>query len=225
MKKLSRYAAWQASLMKPYLGRTILELGAGTGTMSEFYKDCDRLWLGEISEEYRKILQERFAGLYHVESCHLDLERPERPKEVEEDPDTIVSTNVLEHIENHEEAIRFARQTLAPGGHLILLVPAMPGIFGTLDVKLDHHRRYDKESLANLLEENGFVIERIRYLNALGAIGWWFNGKVLKRKILPKRQLGMMDRLLPYLKLEYKLGLPFGLSLLVVAKKPKGNYS
>ncbi len=225
MKKLSRYAAWQASLMKPYFGKRIFELGSGTGTMSEYYKDCDRLWLGEISDEYRKILDERFEGLHHVESCFLDLENPTKPEEINEEPDTVVSTNVFEHIKDHEAAFRFARDVLEPGGHLILLVPAMPGIFGTLDEKLDHYRRYDKDSLGDLLEENGFVIERMHYLNALGAIGWWFNGKILKRTILPKRQLGLMDKLLPYLKLEYKLNLPWGLSVLAVAKKPKGKYS
>ncbi|MCB9770328.1 MAG: glycosyltransferase [Candidatus Omnitrophica bacterium] len=225
MRKLSRYARWQASLMKPYFGRRIFELGAGTGTMSEFYKDCDQLLLGEISEDYRRILDERFDGLSHIRTCHLDLENPTKPEEMEEAPDTIVSTNVLEHIENHEEALRFARDVLEPGGHLILLVPAMPGIYGTLDAKLDHYRRYDREGLAELLEESGFVIEKIRHLNALGALGWWFNGKILKRKILPKRQLGVMDKLLPYLKIEYKFNLPYGLSLLVVAKKPKGHYS
>jgi len=225
MKKLSRYAAWQASLITPYFGRTVFELGAGTGTMSEYYKNCDKLWLGEISEEYRKILDERFEGLYHVQTCFLDLENPTLPEEIDEAPETIVSTNVLEHIENHEEAVRFARETLSPGGYLILLVPAMPGIFGTLDEKLDHYRRYNKDSLGDLLEENGFVIEKMRYMNALGAVGWWVNGRILKRKILPKRQLGLMDWLLPYVKLEYKLNPPVGLSVLAVAKKPKGKYS
>lgn len=225
MKRLSRYAAWQASLMKPFFGRKIFELGAGTGTMSEYYKDCDRLWLGEISEEYRKILSERFEGLSHIKPCPLDLEAPTRPRELDEDPDTIVSTNVLEHIDSHTEALRFAHDILAPGGHLILLVPAMPGLYGTLDEKLGHHRRYDREGLGDLLEEHGFVIEQLRYLNSLGALGWWFNGRILRRKILPKRQLGLMDKLLPLLKFEYRLNLPFGLSVLAVAKKPKGKYS
>ena len=115
MKKLSRYAAWQASLMRPHLGGRIFELGAGTGAMSRYYTGAERLWLGEISEEYRKVLKDRFGDLPNVQVCHLHLENPERPPEIDCDPDTIVSTNVLEHIEDHAGALRFAFRCLKTG--------------------------------------------------------------------------------------------------------------
>jgi glycosyltransferase involved in cell wall biosynthesis len=220
MRRLSRYAAWQASLMRPYFGRRIFELGAGTGAMSRFYTRAERLWLGEISEDYRRTLMERFADLPNVQVCFLDLENPELPPEIDRAPDTIVSSNVLEHIKDHEGVLRFSFETLEPGGCLILLVPAMQKIYSPLDEGLDHYRRYDKEGLSTLLREAGFFVENIRYMNALGALGWWFNGKVLKRKLLPEKQLSLMDHLLPYLKFEYKFRMNFGLSLLAVARKP-----
>jgi glycosyltransferase involved in cell wall biosynthesis len=221
MQKLSRYAAWQAKIMRPYFGKRIFELGAGTGNMSRYYTGADRLWLGEISDEYRGLLNERFKGLDFVQVCHLDLEAPLCPPEMDAAPDTIVSTNVLEHIENHEEAIRFAFDLLDPGGRLILLVPAMPSLYCSFDKGLDHYRRYEAAGLSQILAKTGFTVEQARYMNALGALGWWFNGKVLKRRILPTNQLRMMDKLLPLVRLEYGLRLPFGLSLLAVARKPE----
>jgi glycosyltransferase involved in cell wall biosynthesis len=219
MKHLSRYAAWQADLMRPYFGKKVFEMGAGTGNMSCHYTGADRLWLGEISENYRDWLKDRFKRLDHVQVFHLDLEDPVRPPELDEDPDTIVSTNVIEHIKNHREALRFACQCLAPGGRLILITPAMPSLYCTFDEGLEHQRRYSKEDLWQLLRDVGFEVEDIRHLNALGALGWWFNGKILKRKLLPSRQLRVMDILLPLVKLEYRWKLNYGLSLLAVARK------
>jgi SAM-dependent methyltransferase len=220
MQNLSRYAAWQAAVMRPFMGTRVLELGSGTGNMSRHYTGVERLWLADISPDYRQILTEQFSHLEHVRVCHLDLENPVKPPELDEAPDTLISTNVLEHIRNHEASLRFAYEVLAPGGRLILLVPAMPSLFSSFDSGLEHHRRYNAGTLRLLLEQTGFMVEVSRYMNVLGALGWWFNGKILRRKILPKNQLKLMDRLLPLVKVDYSLRLPFGLSLLVVAKKP-----
>lgn len=221
MENLSRYAAWQAELMGPFVGKKVLELGAGTGTMSDHYTAADRLWLAEISPFYHGILVKRFEAFPHVTVCHLDLEEPVRPPELDEAPDLVVSTNVIEHIQNHESAIQFAFDCLSPGGRIHLLVPAMPSLFCSFDEGLEHKRRYDRSTMTRLLENAGFVVDEIRFMNVLGALGWWFNGKLLKRKVLPTNQLRLMDILLPWVKLEYRFHLPIGLSLLVTAHKPQ----
>ncbi len=221
MENLSRYAAWQAGLMGPFVGKKVLELGAGTGTMSDHYAAADRLWLAEVSPYYLDILNRRFKSFSNVTICHLDLEAPIHPAELDDKPDLVVSTNVIEHIRNHEAAIQFAFDCLSPGGRIILLVPAMPSIFCSFDQGLEHQRRYDRKGMVRLLEGAGFEVEEIRFMNVLGALGWWFNGKVLRRKVLPTHQLRLMDLLLPWVKLEYCLRLPFGLSILARARKPE----
>jgi SAM-dependent methyltransferase len=221
MKRLTPYARWQADLIRPWLGQRVMELGSGTGNMSRYYTRAERLWLSDISEDYRTILEEQYAGSRQIQVCAIDLENPQLPVEVDTPPDTFVSTNVLEHIHNDSGVIRFAFDNLAPGGHLILLVPAMKALHSNLDIHLGHHRRYTAGMLRKLLSEAGFEVQTTRYMNALGAIGWWFNGKILKREILPKGQLGVMSWLLPLLKIEYALHTPFGLSVLAVGKKPE----
>ena len=69
------------------------------------------------------------------------------------------------------------------------------------------------------MTEAGFDVEKIRFLNRPGVLGWWLNSRVLKRKVLPKGQLAAFRWLLPLLKLEEKTDPSFGMSLLVLARK------
>ena len=65
----------------------------------------------------------------------------------------------------------------------------------------------------------GFAVEEIRYLNRPGVVGWWLNSRVLKRKVLPKQQLGAFRWLLPLLRAEETSPPSFGMSLLVLARR------
>ena len=134
--------------------------------------------------------------------------------------DTIVCMNVLEHIEDDAGTLADFCRVLQPGGHLALLVPAMPALYGSLDENLRHYRRYEKGGLATLVGRAGFTVESVRYLNRPGVLGWWLNSRVLKRRVLPKRQLGAFKWIMPLLRAEEKTEPSFGMSLLVLARKP-----
>ena len=56
--------------------------------------------------------------------------------------DTIVCMNVLEHIEDDHTTLADFARVLPAGGHLVLLVPSMKALYGTLDKHLNHFRRY-----------------------------------------------------------------------------------
>jgi hypothetical protein len=57
-------------------------------------------------------------------------------------------------------------------------------------------------------------------LNLLGVLGWWFNGKVLRKKIIPKSQMLLYDRILILSSLlERYLPKPMGLSVFCVGQK------
>ena len=61
------------------------------------------------------------------------------------------------------------------------------------------------------------MVDRAFHFNALGALGWWFNGQILRRKVLPGNQLRLFNLMTPVLRLESWFRLPFGLSLVVTA--------
>jgi len=82
----------------------------------------------------------------------------------------IFSLNVFEHIEDDSVAIREIWQKLKPGSTLLIYVPAFECLWSSLDDKLCHHRRYTKTTLRRLVEQEGFVIEDVRYADCLGFI-------------------------------------------------------
>src|SRR5205823_594100 len=140
----------------------------------------------------------------------------------EERIDSIVLSNVLEHIEDDAGALRRFRQILAPGGRVIVLVPALPAIFGAIDEAVGHFRRYTKTGLSLLIESEGFEVEHLEYMNVAGIAGWFVNGRVLKRRTLPPLQLRLYDQVMPLVaEAEARIGkLPIGMSLFAVARVP-----
>ncbi len=78
-----------------------------------------------------------------------------------DDPaDLVISCLVVEHLSDEEEASFYkrARETLAPGGVLILLVPGSPSDWGIEDEIAGHLRRYDPATIAQRLAPAGLAV-------------------------------------------------------------------
>jgi hypothetical protein len=105
---------------------------------------------------------------------------------------------------------------------LLLLVPAHKALFGRLDRKLQHYRRYSKKELIVKLTDAGFIIDKVEYMNFLSAIGWFIQYKVVGGKRMPKLKTKLLDKLIPVIAwIEKHISFPFGLSLLAIAKTEK----
>jgi SAM-dependent methyltransferase len=133
--------------------------------------------------------------------------------------DTVVCLNVLEHIEDDVATLADLYAVLPAGGRLVLIVPALARLYGTLDVHLHHFRRYEKAELEEKVRNAGFALEDCRFLNRPGILGWYLNGKILRRRVLPSGQLAAFRLLLPLLKREEANPPPVGMSLLAIARK------
>lgn len=81
--------------------------------------------------------------------------------------DLILLTDVLEHIEDDAGTLVALRSLLAPGGRLLLTVPALPALWTRHDEEHGHFRRYTRVQLAQRLAAAGFVIEKLSYYNSL----------------------------------------------------------
>jgi ubiquinone/menaquinone biosynthesis C-methylase UbiE len=222
MAKLAPYGKWVHDRFDHYLGDRVLEVGSGVGNQTMHFAHRERVIASDIEPHYLTELRTRFGRRPNVRiaSFTFPLTADARDDLWGERIDSIVCLNVLEHIEKHVETLADFRTVLQPGGRLALLVPAHQALYGTLDVNLNHFRRYDLEGLKTLVSEAGFQVESIRYLNRPGMFGWWLNSRVLKRKVLPKGQLAAFKWMKPFLKLEENHPPGFGLSLLVLARKP-----
>ncbi|MCM8787143.1 MAG: methyltransferase domain-containing protein [Candidatus Omnitrophica bacterium] len=222
-REVVEYYQWIVTLFSQYLGKRVLEVGAGIGTISEqLTRYVSELVISDIDEGCLKfIAKKKNLSL----SCNIDyalykLGEP-CPEAFLINPfDSIVIVNVLEHIANDFEALVFLRNALKHQGHIILLVPALQSIYGKLDTALGHVRRYSKKQLVKICNNAGYTIMKIRYINLIGIFGWWFNGKLLKREVVPESNFKYFKYLFPLVKaLESFHPLPLGISLLAIAHK------
>ena len=135
--------------------------------------------------------------------------------------DSILCSNVLEHIKDEQAALKNMHAVLKPGGRLVLVVPAGRWLYGSMDKVLGHWRRYSKTGLVTQLSGEGFEVETVFSMNKPGVLGWFMNGKVFHRKTLGKFQMKLFNALVPVFKILDPL-LPWtGLSLVVVARRKK----
>jgi len=222
MAMLSPYNRWLHERFEYYLGNRILEVGSGVGNQTRFFVDNrDRVIASDVEPHYVRELIGRFGDRSNVRiaSYRFPLVDSDRSDLGAEQIDTIVCMNVLEHIEDDAATLGDFAAVLPPGGKLVLLVPAMKALYGTLDQHLHHFRRYAREELQGKVSNAGFEIDTLRFLNRPAVPGWWLNSRVLRRHVMPKGQLRFFKWLMPLLKLEEKNPPGFGLSLLVLARK------
>jgi SAM-dependent methyltransferase len=217
METAAWYNKWLFSLIKPFIEGDILEAGGGIGNFTRMLATCGNVVSIDNNKDYVKKLKQ--IGNRRITAGFGDIDKGEyffRNKKF----NTVVCLNVLEHIEEDTKVLANMYKLIKSGGKLILLVPAHKGLYGRLDRELGHFRRYSKERISRKLRDSGFVIQSLRYLNMVGAVGWYLNSRVLKKKILPKNQLALFDQLSrPLLLLERSIEPPFGLSIFTVAEK------
>lgn len=204
-------------------GARILELGSGTGGNLDLLKRFGAVMAVEMNAAARAISLARHQG--------ADV----RPGTLPHDLglggqlfDLVCLFDVLEHVEDDDAALRTARAHLAPGGALLLTVPAYKALFGPHDEQLHHKRRYESAELAAKLRDAGFRVEKLSHINAAllpAALAARLLDKRLRRpnpvgaktppgpvNALLARIFGAEAWILPH------VNIPFGLSLLALAR-------
>lgn len=212
-----RYNRWLTSRVAPWVGRRVLEIGAGIGNMAEYFLDRERLVLAEPEAAYRDRLLSRFAGKPNVKVVPLRLPAVDAGLAAER-LDTVICLNVLEHVEADVAALEAMRGLLAPRGRVVLLVPALRALYGSLDTALGHFRRYTPAELREKIAAAGLRLVHIEYFNLGGVLGWWVTGRVLRRTIIPSGSLRLYDALVPLFRLERLLPWRLGQSLIAVGE-------
>ena len=220
LAELDRYNHWIYEQIAVAMGRRILEVGSGTGNITQFLcAGGNHVTATDVVPSYRNELQRLFAGNANVQVSQFDLDAKAPAEFVAEPFDTVVCLNVLEHIEDDLFALDQMREVLKPGGKLALLVPAHQILFGEFDRAVGHFRRYGKRELTAKLKQAGFAINEMKFFSLLATLPWLVNGRIFKRDYLPASQANLANRLVPLLKLERLIGPPCGLSLIAIARK------
>lgn len=205
-------------------GRQVLEIGASFGTLSRkiaAFADCAAL---------DQSLEALRAGGYPRAVCGDATRLPFQ----DESFDMVVALDVLEHLEDDRACVSEAFRVLRPRGHALFFVPACPVLWSDLDEINHHHRRYTREGLVRLFEEDSEVeIVKLSYFNffLFGPIlvvriiqramkHWWGQLSTASMKAPPAPINAMLKRFfLMEGRLVSRVDFPIGVSLILAARK------
>jgi len=214
-----RYKAYQLELLRPHLGSSVLEVGAGLGEFASQLSDLQRHVVTDADPAAVASMAARFATSPEVEARVLDLSRP---VEGGEPVEAVLAINVLEHIEDDGEALRRMASLVQPGGRVVIWVPGYMQLYGEFDRTVGHVRRYTPTTLRAAFERAGLRPVEIRPVNLLGGLAWWLmvrRGGVGGQR---PRLVRTYDRfVVPATRfLERRVTPPFGQSVLGIATVP-----
>jgi glycosyltransferase involved in cell wall biosynthesis len=215
-----QYLSWLARELRPHIGGEVLEIDAGIGNITARLIGKRALYVaGEKDPLHLHALRNRFLRTPNVAVRRLDPEISEDLAGLERRFDTVLCLNVLEYVEDPGVALASLRAVLKPDGVVVVLVPNGPALFGSLDRRLGHKRRYSSGEARRLLESQGFAVEDIYSFNKAGAAAWWVNGRVLGSTHINKAVLKIFDKTVwLWSRLDRLMPWP-GLTLTVVARK------
>jgi len=221
--RLKRYNRWIWDRMRPFVGQRVLEVGAGSGSMTRFLYGRELIVATDRETPYIDRLRNAFRRRPGIIVERLDLETDQALDLTRYSFDTVTCINVLEHIQDDEAALSRVSQLLTSGGRVIVYVPADKSLFGTMDEGVGHLRRYEKEELAGKLRSAGFEVEHMSYQNQLARTAWLFNSRIARRKALPSGQSRIFDYLVPLFRALEGENPSNGLSIVAVGRKKQAS--
>lgn len=174
---LHNYNKWLFSMFSKYIGKDVLEVGAGTGRFSNILaeQNLSKLVLLEPSllfvTRLKSEIRRNQGSLEIIQSDALSYDKPELYGTF----DSVVMVQVIEHVEDDLSVICHMTKYLKKGGYIIIQVPALKWLFGHWDKQAGHFRRYTKKDIRNFTENSGCWISEMYYFNFPGIFGWWFN--------------------------------------------------
>lgn len=227
MSGASNYHRWILEIFKPYLGVHLVEVGAGLGSFSELilsHHPCETLSLVEPSDSMYERLAAHAQQLetsVHVDTYHATFIEAAALIKAKHAPDSILYINVLEHIADDEGELNVVRLTLSERGRVFVFVPALKQLFGNLDARVGHFRRYSKPELDEKLWRSGFKILRSTYFDFPGIAPWWFRYCLMKSDTLEPGAVRFYDRfIVPALRrIESVVTMPIGKNIIAIAEK------
>ena len=219
---VSNYYDWNLEVFKLSKGKNILDLGCGPGMYFENIKKYSpSFYLAtDYSDAYVRRMQEKIdlSNAVNCKTMAMDLlSSSEMDKLSGYQFDYTLLFDVLEHIEDHERALKNISSMLKKtgNGQFCIRVPALQAIYGENDAAIGHYRRYSLSGLRTLLQNCGFKIEVIRYQNMPGILPWYIIGKIKKRTLaVSEGESKTFDKVVPIIKaIESVLPVPLGLSV------------
>lgn len=137
----------------------LLEAGCGTGGNLALLSEFGTVDAFELDDEARALASRK--GAVGVRKGMLPDDVPFAPGGY----DIVAAFDVIEHVEEDVASLRRLGERLAPGGRLVLTVPALPWLWSRHDEAHHHHRRYVRAGMVAALAEAGLRPVEVTYYN------------------------------------------------------------
>jgi SAM-dependent methyltransferase len=199
----------------------ILDVGCGKGVNFQLLASYGKVYGFDSDSQSLDVAKRR---------TNAEVKKGDFPKNIpfQNNFDLICMLDVLEHIEDEVLALKVLRKKLKTKGNLLMTVPAYQFLWSTHDIINDHKRRYQKDKLVKLLQQNGFNILYATYYNIFLfplaiMLALYRNLRIKKTesklKILPLFLNIILTKIFSGERFFIpKYSLPFGVSILVFAE-------
>jgi SAM-dependent methyltransferase len=218
MASADHYRRWIVDAFAPYLGKSVAEVGAGIGSITQVLleRPLDRLVAFEPSRNMFPHLARAVEGHPNARAVN-ELFGGEQAGA---DFDSVAYINVLEHVEHEREELLAAYHALRPGGHLLVFVPALSWLYSNFDREVGHFRRYSRDGLERIVVRAGFEVVRARYFDFAGVLPWYIYFTLMGRS-MGRGSVSLYDRLVvpPMRVVESWVAPPLGKNVLLVARR------
>lgn len=185
-----------ASKVSPYIGHSVLEVGAGTGSNTNLLCPYQhQRWVClEPDKQLANDLSIYLSKHTHTSNCEI-IHGTIKDLSQNDLFDTILYIDVLEHIINDKTELEDAKNHLKPKGILIILAPAHKWLFSNFDKSIGHYRRYNKHML-NKIIPSCFEALKMEYLDSIGIFASLYNSLILKESNPTQKQIKIWDSLI-----------------------------
>lgn len=208
----------------------VLDVGSGTGTNLRLLRSlgCSNVAAVDAHE----------AAIHH---CAAKGFGPVTPGDLHALPFAdgrfalVLATDVLEHVDDDRRALSEVARVLAPGGRVVITVPAFPSLWGLQDEVSHHRRRYRRGPLLRAAADAGLVVSECTYFNYVLFLPIWAARQIirlLRLRLASENEVNapLLNGLLTAVfaadvRSARWIRPPFGVSLLVVGHKPSGAAS
>lgn len=215
---------WIVRTRPPSVGDVLLDCGAGTGRFAKEMEQHCRILVLDDHEEALRLLRTRFKDEQTMSLAGDQVPLPDRSV------DYVTALDVLEHVPDDAAVVGGFHRLLRPGGLAVVTVPASMALWSDWDVALHHFRRYDRAQLRALFPDETWEVVHVNYTNvAVYPAVWcvrrwrrWFPAKSSGARAEDRQPGDWVNKLLRWqftALARWRVPMPFGVSLLLVAKK------
>jgi SAM-dependent methyltransferase len=182
--------------IRPFLGRDVLEVGAGLGATSRGLCSTQQdSWTALEPDPALAAKAQQSARDGSMPASYEIRTGTTANLAAAEHFDSIIYIDVLEHIDRDADELRVASNHLRARGHLIVLSPAHQWLFSPFDRAIGHYRRYDHNTLSAVGPPN-LELVRLRYLDSIGMLASLANRALLRQSLPTGRQIAVWDRMM-----------------------------